>query len=68
MASRIPKTNLANWDPPAGGGRNDEVTNRLMSTDASDNADAINGTNKRDRWQGKAGKPKGKTGIQGWDF
>ena len=68
MASKIPKTNLANWDPPAGGGRNDAVTNQLMSTDASDNADSINGTNKRERFIGKGKITKSMMGLQGREF
>lgn len=59
---------LDNWDPGAGGQYNAAKAAQLMSTEAKDNPDSINATNKLVRFQGKAKTPSGPLGTQGQEF
>lgn len=61
-------TNLANWDPGAGGVDSDAKKAKLFSTDASDSPEVMNATNELKRWQGKASKPKAPFGVKGQMF
>ncbi len=59
---------VSDWDPGAGKGRNQGDIDKLMSTEAKDNSDAINGTNELKAFKGKGGKPKGPFGLKGKEF
>lgn len=59
---------LDNWNPGEGGSDSPAKKAQLLSTTAHDNPDSINATNKQERFQGKATKPKGPFGTQGQEF
>lgn len=42
--------------------------NQLMSTEAADAPDTVNGVNKLEAWRGKGGKPPEPYGQKGTDF
>lgn len=59
---------LDNWDPGAGGAYDGKKMAALMNTEAKDNPDSINATNKLERFEGKSKKPSGPFGVQGQEF
>ena len=62
---------LDNWNPGNGGGANPAKMAALLSTEAKDNPDSINGTNKLANFSktyGSSKKPKGLFGTQGQEF
>lgn len=68
MASVPPMKGLDSWNPGAGGTDSPAKRAQLLSTEAHDNPDSINATNKLERFEGKAAKPKGPFGTQGQEF
>lgn len=60
--------NLDNWNPGAGGTDSPSKRAQLLSTEAADDPDCINGTNKLERFNGKAKTPSGPFGVQGQEF
>ena len=64
---KTPKGSVANWNPGAGSTTPDRNA-KLFSTEASDNKDAINGTNELKEFVKPGGKPKGPFGLQGREF
>lgn len=59
---------LDDWDPGQGGAENISKSAALMNTEAKDNPDSINATNKLERFRGKAKTPSGPFGTQGQEF
>lgn len=61
---------LDNWNPGPGGAFDPKKAAALMSTEAHDNPDSINATNKLERFDKStgSGKPKGPFGTQGKMF
>lgn len=57
---------LDDWDPGPGGKASDSKA--LLNTEAKDNPDSFNATNKLERFNGKPTKPKGPFGTQGQEF
>lgn len=64
---KVPKGSVANWDPGAGS-TSREVNSKLFATTASDNKDAINGTNELKEFIKSGGTPKGPFGLKGKEF
>lgn len=61
-------SDIANWDPGSGGSDAPAKMAKLMSTEASDGPETMNGTNKLERFVGKSKKPGGPFGVQGQEF
>ena len=57
---------MGNWSPGPGKGKSSN--DKLMSTEAKDAKDTMNGTNELKPWRGKSGKPSGPFGVKGGDF
>lgn len=62
------KGSVSGWNPGSGKGKNQGSIDKLMSTEAKDHPDSINGTNELKAFSGKAKKPSGPFGIQGKEF
>lgn len=57
---------LSDWNPGEGKGKSSN--DKLMSTEARDAKDTMNGTNELKAWRGKSGKPSGPYGVKATEF